>query len=281
MGLQNDRKPVEGTPLSLAEMKTLISDAAALGAKVLALSGEGEPLFSTQFREVVAFAHAAGLIPFIATNGRLLDERRAAFLAENGATVTISLDTLEREQYEAYCGVNNSFGAVMKNIEIAKHIFGALIGEESGFRVLRCGLHTIVHSENVGEVERLRDFAGDELFFSVGTVAAGLNNGLKLPQSLIGLDEPLLATETETGSRCGFFHYGLSVGFDGEILFDAHAIGSRGIIGNIRELGVENAAVAARSKARELSERLPPDEYCIARSKVYASILASLEGAGK
>jgi len=258
-----------------------------MGAKVLAISGEGEPLLDQEFRKIVHFAHTIGLTPFIATNGSLLDEDTVAFLVENGAAITISVDTLNQEQYENRCGIKSSFDRLMKNIETVRHLFKSTQTEEAGHTIMRCGIHTIIDSQSEKDIRQLIEFCRNDFHFSIGTVAEGVNNDLKKTSdlsallSLLGnLSEPLLITKTETGKEvCGFFYYGLSIGFDGQILLDAHATESSGLLGNIRDMSIEDAVKIARTAVHRCVEQMP-DTYCIVRSRNYYNILESLKSRG-
>jgi Fe-coproporphyrin III synthase len=68
-----------------------IADAAALGYKIVAVSG-GEPLLYAPLARVLRFAHEKGLATTVTTNGMLLDARRLAMLAEDTDLIAISLD---------------------------------------------------------------------------------------------------------------------------------------------------------------------------------------------
>ena len=51
------------------------------------------------------------------------------------------VDTLDRDEYNDFCGGNADFGEVMKNIAYARKRFAEAIKTENGFRVYRLLLH--------------------------------------------------------------------------------------------------------------------------------------------
>ncbi len=69
--------------MSTEELKTLINEATALGSIHLNITG-GEPLLREDILDLVAHAHAKGLITRISTNGWLLTPERVAALRRAG-----------------------------------------------------------------------------------------------------------------------------------------------------------------------------------------------------
>lgn len=78
--------------LSTEQAKRLISDAASLGIKNLALSG-GEPLLREDLIEIVSFAKECGLSTLLVTNGSITDEDLWKELGQNDlSSVQVSID---------------------------------------------------------------------------------------------------------------------------------------------------------------------------------------------
>src|SRR4030042_4273367 len=77
----NERENVDG--MSTAETRVLIDELRAVGAIHLNITG-GEPLLREDILDLVAHAHASGLIPPIPTNGYLLPRERVASLRRAG-----------------------------------------------------------------------------------------------------------------------------------------------------------------------------------------------------
>jgi len=77
--------------LGIDVLRGVVVDAAAIGYKVLSVSG-GEPLLYSAIGELLCVSHAAGLATTVTTNGMLLDERRLEVLAADCDLIAISLD---------------------------------------------------------------------------------------------------------------------------------------------------------------------------------------------
>ena len=289
MGMQQPREKHINNPLTTDEILSLLKHARELGAKVLAISGEGEPLLDVRFKKIVSTANDLGFIPFVASNGRLLSPDTISFLIENNASITISLDTLDPKDYDEKCGVAGSLPNVLGNIETARRLFAEKIRCENGFRVMQCGIHTTLSVQDIGEIRKMQDFCGDSLYLSIGLLAEGVKNDLILKRAAIEsidpeLLTPLLLTSAGNGrSVCGFFYYGLSIGFDGSILLDVHALETGGKLQNIRDIGMEGAVKLVRSAIEDFYSLPDADnDYCIVRSKRYQSFVQSIgRGEGK
>ncbi|HEX3045262.1 MAG TPA: radical SAM protein [Bacillota bacterium] len=81
---------------SLDTVKTIIKEMAALGAKVLEISG-GEPMTRKDIYEIITFAHSFGLKVAMMTNGVLIGPAEADKLLKAGLTsVTFSLEGPEQ-----------------------------------------------------------------------------------------------------------------------------------------------------------------------------------------
>ncbi|MBX5453847.1 MAG: radical SAM protein [Acidobacteriia bacterium] len=84
------RGRTENLPLDLVAQ--IAEDAAALGARRVILSG-GEPMARRDWREVASTFDAVGMEVSLATNGTLIDDDAAVFLASlRNVTISISID---------------------------------------------------------------------------------------------------------------------------------------------------------------------------------------------
>lgn len=117
------------TDLSLTIAKAAISDAAALGASSLIVSGGGEPLLHAYASEILAAARAAGLHVCLLTNGELLSPMHDVVLACCDF-VRVSLDAGRPKTYSRLHGVGEErWHEVWAGISgIASHAGGPLIG---------------------------------------------------------------------------------------------------------------------------------------------------------
>lgn len=78
--------------LTKKELRKIITDAQDLGTFYIEISGEGEPLiYRKELEEIINFATTRGIHTLISTNGSLLTKGFLRFLAQNDASLTISL----------------------------------------------------------------------------------------------------------------------------------------------------------------------------------------------
>ncbi len=94
--------------------------AAQMGVLWLKLTG-GEPLLHPDFRMIYAGLKEMGFVLSVNTNGTMIDEAMADFLAENmPRRVCVSLYGSCRETYEELCGVGDAFDRVIRGIELLR-----------------------------------------------------------------------------------------------------------------------------------------------------------------
>lgn len=94
-----------GPELTGAEIKKLLAEAAALGAREVSFFG-GEPLLRVDLAELISFARGLGLRAAMNSNGLLLDEAAAEKLAAAGLSIAgISLDDPSPEVHDRERGV--------------------------------------------------------------------------------------------------------------------------------------------------------------------------------
>jgi MoaA/NifB/PqqE/SkfB family radical SAM enzyme len=93
--------------MTTAELKAVIRQVKALGALAVHFSG-GEPLLRKDIFELVAYAHAIGLLTRVNTNGLLINAATAKKLKAAGLTECgVSLDSAEPDVHEQFRGTPN------------------------------------------------------------------------------------------------------------------------------------------------------------------------------
>lgn len=267
--------------LSTEELQNLINNARDIGAFHIEVSGEGEPLVYRRILEdIINSASPQGIHTTIFTNGSLVREDFLRYLAQNDTSLAISLDYLNRERYERFAGRTNSYDTVLRNIELARDIFRERICEENGYRILPLAIHSIVTSDNREEIPRIREFVGEDVFFSVAPIMNRGNtrehsNLLINPgqvESIIDQysDGSLIVLDSsirDVGRPiCGTFYYGLGIRYDGEVLFDAHAYDTAGLFGNIRNHHLHELVERLRDAQRTYFERFSDGGFCPLRN---------------
>jgi radical SAM protein with 4Fe4S-binding SPASM domain len=99
-------------------IKRILDQIADEGCLWLLITG-GEPLLRTDFKEIYLYAKKKGMLIILFTNGTLIDEKMADFLAEwMPYSIEITLYGASEKTYEAVTRVKGSYRKCMKGIEI-------------------------------------------------------------------------------------------------------------------------------------------------------------------
>lgn len=125
--------------MSLAQAEIVFDKLKAAGTQMVLLTG-GEVFTHKQFKEIYLSAKRHGFEVFLNTNGYLIGERWADFLAEwPPAGLSISLYGMTPETYQQLTGIPKSFERVMRAIDL-------LLERKIGFD-LKCPAMTITAAE--------------------------------------------------------------------------------------------------------------------------------------
>jgi MoaA/NifB/PqqE/SkfB family radical SAM enzyme len=90
--------------MTFDELKSVVLQAKALGAKTIVIPGEGEPLLDENLFSLIDFAAQSGLHTTIFTNGTLVDQQAAQHLAGQKVTVIFKLHSLDSQTYDVLAG---------------------------------------------------------------------------------------------------------------------------------------------------------------------------------
>jgi radical SAM protein with 4Fe4S-binding SPASM domain len=119
--------------LSTQEAFDMIDQIAAFAKPIFVLSG-GEPLFRPDIFEIARYAHDAGLIVALATNGTLIDADVAQKIKASGVRrVSVSFDGADAETHDIFRGK----GAFERAIEGIKHLQEVGVGFQINTTVAR------------------------------------------------------------------------------------------------------------------------------------------------
>ncbi len=275
-------------PLTLKKILSLIEKGRNVGAKVVAILGEGEPLVYKHIKKIIAYINKLKMIPLVATNGMLLSKRMVDFFIGENATIVASLDTLNKGEYHKFCGGNANLLRVLKNIEYARKRFSKKIYKNKGYKIYSFAIHMTITAKNYKNLFQIKKFCGEDIYFDSQPLAnigeAEKNPGYigsekihrcyqKVNQSF---QSPMVLTKTERGKEiCGLFYYGLSIGYEGEAMFDAHAIDSK-CIGHINDYSFERLIEKVR-KLKSVFIKKYATTYCPVRDKNYKKFLTILK----
>lgn len=261
--------------LTLTEYQGILQDASANGIMCLELSGEGEPLLSRNLQEVIETANRNGLLTTLITNGNTLTQEQTETFRNNNVTLIFSLHTLDKKKYETDNSCGGSFDRKIEHINRAIGIYSGTKTQENGYDVYRLAIHATLQRDNLEEIKRLREFCHErDIFFSIAPLAlvgSALEhpeihpeNGEKSIENVVYLGDNSIihshsSAKTLGREVCGTAFYGLNIGWDGAILFDAHygyEVGEQNLLGNIRNMSFEKAVKRQRRYMRILFKNI-------------------------
>jgi len=282
---------ITGT-LSTEETQSLVSQARDLGVLAIEISGEGEPLVDRRrLEEIVSYNNQQGIITTLFSNGSLLNREILEFLANNNVSLAISVDYFNREDYEQDTCRNGSFDNLIRNINLAREIYSQHLEEENGYQVRRIAIHSIANARNLEQIPLISGFCGDDIFYSVAPIA-NVGNATEHPEltqinqrrirqvidqysdgNLILSDS---ARQEHGQDLCGTFIYGIGIRHDGEVLFDAHAFTTSGIIGNVRNVELRELISRQRAFRDLFYEQFDSGGFCPLRDPNYQKFVESI-----
>ncbi len=108
---------VQGDELSTAEGFRLIDEAAALGVRLLALSG-GDPLVRSDAAALGRHARARGMITVLCTSGALINQRNVHDILRSFDVFEVSLDSLDPELHDRLRGRKGLFQRASDALEM-------------------------------------------------------------------------------------------------------------------------------------------------------------------
>lgn len=261
--------------LTLEDYEKILTEAGNNGILCLEISGEGEPLLSKNLQKIIESAHKNRLMTTLITNGNTLDDQRIFHYLDHDVTLVFSLHTLDKTKYEKDNRCKNSFERKIEHIERAFEIYANTKTIENGFEIYRIAIHTTLQKDNLDETEDLKKFCQERnIFFSIAPLAlvgSALNhpeirphNGEKQIDDVVFIgDNSIIHSHSSkkvfNREVCGTAFYGLNIGWDGEILFDAHygyEVGEQNLLGNIKEKSFEEAIKKQRKYMNTLFQNI-------------------------
>ena len=116
---EGHKKPHE-EEMDTAEIKSVIDQARDIGALQIILTG-GEPLLRDDTIEIVRYAHEAGMITRLNTNGLLLNRATVSELKKAGLTIcAVSLDRADAEAHDSLRQVPGIYAKALAGIRLLR-----------------------------------------------------------------------------------------------------------------------------------------------------------------
>ncbi len=251
--------------------KRIIKKASELGAKVVGIPGEGEPLYHLEeIKEIIEFNNSLGLTTILYTNGSLLNRELVQFFFDNNVSLIVSIDSLEKDTYNDLTG-GGDIEKIKENMKIAKEIYSNGVQHKDNILITRLGVITIVTKQNMDEISKIKNWCGDDIFF-ICNFPIKEGNATKNWTKLVGNDlDDLIKishkfTDTGTGGvstplkdgKCVALYNGITVDTNGNVLVCPASVNT--IIGNIKD----ETLVQLWKKIKEYTQK-KGNPKCIAR----------------
>ncbi|PIP18379.1 MAG: hypothetical protein COX42_01195 [Parcubacteria group bacterium CG23_combo_of_CG06-09_8_20_14_all_35_6] len=275
------------------EYTRIIQEAKGLGTRIIEISGEGEPtlpVFRSRFYHIINQATKNNIHTVIYTNGFWLDKNLLNFLKSRNTSLVLSVKYMNMKKYNETVGVNNAWKKVKKNIIMACHILGGYT-EENKIKVYRLAISSTILNDNYDDNLQLRQFCKKQkILFHLSTL---IPHGKEEKTTVDFAKQNFLSRKLSFSSiimanssvgkigfpACGTFYYGLGINYDGQVLFDAHADDTRGIIGNIKKIGLIEALRRQR-RMRDFFYKKGGSSYCPLRDPLYEKFVNNYKKEG-
>jgi len=228
--------------LTLREQKGIIMQARELGAEVVILCGDAEPLMDGCLVDLVEYTHKCDMTPVVVTNGIVLGDDKLAqrvhrnsakdlarILYDNGASLVVKLDSIKEDVYERTVGVKGAYAKFMKAVDNVVDVgFGNII-ERDDDMVTRLAFSSVVMTINFDELGAIKEFANKRNAQYICKLPSLVGRALentdvmfpveryedirKILRGISAKRETLLAD----GMRCMAWHYGVVIDNQGEV----------------------------------------------------------------
>ena len=143
---KEERKP----ELSREEFFSTLSQLSSMGTKIVALWGS-EPLLNKNLYEIIREIHYLKMIPYLVTNGLLLNEQNVAYLIKAGlGSLSVSLDHTLPEKHDEMKGVKGSFARIRE---------GLVLFRKMGGERINIGINMLISKDNIHEILPMAELA--------------------------------------------------------------------------------------------------------------------------
>jgi MoaA/NifB/PqqE/SkfB family radical SAM enzyme len=287
----NDNKPITtGQEITLNEIFEKIREAKDLRAKVVVIAGEGEPTLDDDIRVIVSAINGLGMIPIIYSNGSSLTPDIAKFYHDHNVCLVIALDSLKPDIHRLLSGTRtNMLPLVLNNLDHLRGLYANTVEVIDGTRILRLALNMTLCSRNQNEIEAIKAFASDDMYFVCNPLARHGNaegNWSVLIDSEEDFVEQqrLVRQHSESGGPltldkvglCGYSMNGIGIGPYGHYMTCAYTSKTNGLLGTIRDRSLRDAYNFKTGLEREHYSNFGKAP-CLVRAASFTQFLGSLE----
>ncbi len=281
--------------LTVHEQKEIISQARALGARMVIVCGDAEPLMDRSLLPMVKHCHDLDITSVVVTNAIPMGDDRLAltvhgmdaksvvnYLRDHGASVIAKMDSVHEETYNAIVNVHGSWAKFRLAVDRLVDAGFTAFEERYGVRVTRLAFSGVVMKQTLIEVPMMRDFAhvrGAQFICKLPSlVGTALDNlDCMFPVERYEEIRAILAQYTEKREtlmvdtpRCMAWHYGPVIGINGDIreCYTSDCKGDQ-FIGNIRQTSLKELIVK-RNRIYDIST----DNFCPVKTRINQELVA-------
>ncbi|MEJ5240534.1 MAG: radical SAM protein [Anaerolineales bacterium] len=141
--------------LSLDEIKSIVVQAKALGARTVRIAGHGEPLLWPDIWELIDFVTDCGMKTMFFTNGTMIGHKEAEWLLTRPVSLIVKFNSKKPEIQDYICGRRGAFQKIQAGIQ-------ALL--DVGFNTsnpYRMGIESGIFPQNYEELPDIYRWARD------------------------------------------------------------------------------------------------------------------------
>jgi len=274
--------------LTLTERLALINEAAKLGARVVVIAGEGEPSIHRDIEKLIEEINKQKMIPIIYTNGAMITKELAKFYEKNNTTIVFSLDTLIAQKYDLMTGTKGQLEKVLENIKLVRNIYSKTALNENNSIVLRLALNTTVSAINFEELESIKEFCGEDIYFICNPLA-NLGSAQETWNTLMQNKSPedfdeIISKLSESGGplmlgankMCNYQTNGIAISPYGHYMTCAYTNLTNGLLGTTQEKSLKEA-FEYKQKIEQTHTKKYGKANCFIRADSFQEYLSELK----
>ena len=259
-------------------------------AKVVVIAGEGEPTLYDDIKTLVSAINGLGMIPIIYSNGSSLTSDIAQFYYDHNVCLVIALDSLKPDIHRLLSGSRvDMLPLVLNNLADLRQLYANTVEEIDGTRILRLALNMTLCSRNQQEIEAIKAYASDDMYFVCNPLARQGNaegnwSGLIDSEEDFIEQQRLVREFSESGGPltldkiglCGYSMNGIGIGPYGHYMTCAYTSKTNGLLGTIRDRTLHDAYAFKTAFEREHYSSFG-NAPCLVRADSFNEFLISLE----
>ncbi len=152
-----EQKPVEGE-LSLEQLFDIVDQVFEMGAKLICLVGEGEPLLYKNIIKLIKYIRQKNMGVVLITNATLITEELAQQLYDLEVSITVKLDSLDKNTQDKMAGIDGAYEKIQTGINNLLNL-----NYVSGRRQI--AIHTVLGKYNIQEIPSIWCWARERNIF--------------------------------------------------------------------------------------------------------------------